>query len=468
MSTNPRDLPKPHDIDAERAVLAAMLVRPEAIDEALSHVRPEDWFLAKHQAMFEAIVEVDQANDEVNQLRVLQVMRTRNTADAETPAYLTELAYEPLIADIDGQAQRIAALGKARSLLKGLEQLVTIGYRTNAPDEWIDSVERTVAELTDRERQTEQLMVQEQIHSVFETLAEREKPEGNKGYWPTSLSTLNRLIFGWIHSLLYIIAATPGLGKTSFSLQEAWKLAGQQHGDEVLAVVFFSMEMPYGEIVERMLSQAALVPNEAMKRGQLEGYWHPLTGAASMLGGKPIFIDDTPALSVLEIRSRTRRAMSKMRKKFPGMKLRLAMVVCDHLQLMQGNGDTRDQQLGGITKGLMKFAKDQQCVVAALSQLNRTQQKEKFRFPVLADLRDSGNIESDANTVIFLHDPDTQKSGERGSKTLGVVAKNRGGRTGNASLHFKGECTLFSVPEHDPAFEPDGGYDDMPYQSNFA
>jgi replicative DNA helicase len=449
LSANPNLRPKPHDIDAERAVLAAMMLRPEAIDEALTHLHPEDWYLVKHQAMFEAIVQIDQANGEVNHLSVLQAMRTRNAADTETSAYLGELSYEAIVGDVEAQAQRLAALGKARALLKGLEVMVEAGYHTKDPEQWLEAVERTVTELTDREAKTEQLLLQDQLSEVFATLTEREKPEGNKGYWPTSLSTLNHLIYGWIHSLLYIVAGTPGRGKTSFMLQQGWELAGTRVGDEVLAVVFFSMEMPHGEIVERMLSQASLVPNTAMKRGQLQGHWSALTVAAAELGKKPIFIDDTPALSVMEVRARTRRAMSKLRKRHPSLNLRLAMVVCDHLQLMSGKGETRDQQLGGVTKGLMKFAKDTMCVVAALSQLNRTQQKEKNRDPILADLRDSGNIEADANTVIFLHEENA------------IVAKNRGGKTGKARLHFKGECTLFSVPEHDPEFDPSDGYDAM-------
>lgn len=450
----------PHDFEAERAVIAAMLGREEAIDEAMAHLVAEDWHEPRHRDVFEAIVELSQLGEQVEPVRVLQAIRAKGRGDIETSGFLVELMGDALIADVEGQAKRLAAIAKQRALLLALKRLVAMGY-TAEPDQWVETVERTVQAVADREIGAASLHFDEQLRGVLDTLAEREKPQGDKGYWATDWTTLNRLVHGWSPGVLYILAATPGIGKTSFALQQAWKLAGQQFGDETLAVVFFSMEMTHTEIVERALSQAALVPNEAMKSGKINGYWGELTSAAALIGQRPILIDDTPALSVVDVRSRTRRAMAKLRRKHPTLKLRLAMIVCDHVQLMSGQGDNRNQQVAGITGGLAKCAKDLGCAVVALSQMNRTQQKDKFRRPVLADLRDSGAIEADANTVVFLYAPDAQKSEERGPETTAIVAKNRGGRTGDAPLHFKGDCTLFTVPEHSPEFETGYAWDPM-------
>jgi len=457
------ELAPPQDLDAERAVLAALFVRDDALDQALTHLVPESFFAPQHTAVFRAAMQLDREGESIDSVRVLQQMRAAGDAKSASETIHTLLAY-PFDANVEVQAARLAALHRQRLLLAALQKLVAEGYRAE-PNEWTDAVERTVYELSERPEQAAELTIDEQVREVFTALAERSKPDGDRGYWPTSLAVFNRYVRGWYAGKWYVVAATPGMGKTSLMLQEAWSLAGQRYGEEVLAVVFFSMEMTWLEIVQRALSQVGKVPSDAIETGQVGGHWHDLTTAAVMLNKIPLYIDDTPGLTVLEVRSRTRRAMAKMRRKHPGVKLRLAMIVCDHLQLMKGNrqhGETRNEEVSSITRGLCKVAKDMKCAVVSLSQLNRAQQREKQRPPILADLRDSGTIEADANTVLFVWDQEFQRSSKRGDYTTGIVAKNRGGQTGSFRVSFAGPYSLFSAYEADQAegYYPDGGYQD--------
>lgn len=460
----------PHDVEAERAVLAAMLLQPRALDEAMVHLTADSWCLLEHQHAFEAIVALDTDGEEPDTLRVFQRMQAQGRANAETSVFLADLiANVPAVASIERQARIIAALARQRDLLKALEKLVATGLQSKEPEQWVDSVEQTVFALTQTERKTDTRVLSQQIRDVFTALNERAKPEGNKGFWPTPWVGLNWKLHGWMPGRVYVIAGTPGLGKTSMMLQAAWKLAGTKHGDETLAVVFLTMEMPEDEVVERSLSQASLVPTTVLRNGNLnEQQWRDVADAGALLAKKPLFVDGTPALTLLDVRSRTRRAMAQLRREHPDLKLKLAMIVCDYLQLMKGPGSHRTEELEGLTQGSKTLAKNMDCAVAVLSQLNRDQQKDKHRRPQLSDLRGSGSIEQDADTVVFLHSPTAQQSKERDPETLAIIAKNRGGAPGDAKLHFRADCQVFTdwdTGGTDPnTFDTD--FDDFGHYSN--
>lgn len=436
----------PQDIDAERAVLSAMLLQSSALDEALTHLTAESWSLQQHQHVFEAILEIDLEGEEPDPVRVKQRLLARGRANAETSPFLLELMTSvPAIASVERQARHIAALAKQRQLLLALERLVATGIQSKEPEQWIDSVEGTVFALTQDTEKSETQLFHEQIHDAIKAISERAKPDGDKGFWETPWVSLNGRLYGWRPGRVYVIAGTPGLGKTSFTLQAAWKLAGTEDGDETLAAVFFSMEMPKEEVAERALSQRSLVPTKAIHLGRLDPQqWSEVTEAGMFLGPRPLIVDDTPELTLVEVRSRTRRAMAKLRRHHHDKKLKLGMIVCDYLQLMKGTGETRTLELEGITQGFKTLAKNLGCAVVVLSQLNRGQQKEKHRRPMLSDLRGSGSIEQDADVVVFLHSPTAQQSKDRDPETIAIVAKSRGGEPGDERLHFNGACQVFT------------------------
>lgn len=444
-------LKPPQDLDAELALLASVISSERDLDDASPYLRAEDFADPKHSAVYAAIVATDEGGQRVDAVAVLQTLRATQTGFSGDAEFLARLFDSPVLADVGAQARRVNALARQRRLIATLHRLAASGYTATDPDAWIDQVEQVVFEAAERPEFKVDETFEEQLTETLTTIEERRKPDGVKEFWRTSLSDLNRMVHGFRPGMT-VIAAPPGVGKTSFILQELCKLAGQEQNGETAAAVMFSIEMPRAQIVERSLAQTASIDSDSIVSGQLgDAEWQSLVTAAGALASKPIHIDDRSTLTVSEMRSATRRAFGKLKRKFPNKKLKLVMVAVDYLQLMSGNNrEGRTVEIEGITNGLRQFAKDFGVCLAVLSQLTRDQRKEKRR-PMPSDLRGCGSIEQDANAIWFLHNETMERAAkERDPRTTLIVAKNRGGNTGDVDAYFEGKTQTFTGYEQDP------------------
>ncbi len=430
----------PQNIEAEKAVLAAMLLDSDTLDEAFLVLRKESFYRPSHRKIFEAIYELHARDVPVDQLSVSERLAAKGELESVGGrSYIVELANNSFaLANWRYHAQLINGKALYRSLIAAATRISALSY--DAPDDAeavVEESEKLIFGVTDRQvrssfRSLSQLM-QDSIASMNEMAKEKKRIQGV----PTGFESIDRILAGMRGGDLLILAARPGVGKTSFALNVAVNAAKQG-----TSVAFFSLEMPAEQLVQRIMCTEARVSMGKMRRGGLtQADWQQIVRACSTLSHLDFSIDDSPALSVMELRAKARRQLHDADE---------GLIVVDYLQLMESRGGYRDRHLevAEFSRGLKVLGKELNVPIIALSQLSRSVESREGKRPQLSDLRESGSIEQDADVVMFIDRSMNEEEAENSKRPdMGIarilVEKHRNGPTGYAELAYNGEYTRF-------------------------
>lgn len=452
----------PQDLDAEAAVLSALLLSADAFDDVQDILLPEHFYSDANRRIYEAIFELRRVEQPVDLVSVASWLRQRERLEqVGGSAYLAELSdATPAVAHVKAHAQTVLGRARMRQLIAVCQRYAAEGYAdTGEVQEFIDSAEQSIFDIARVAKQGAVRPLKDAILTAFNILGEAAKRGSAITGMPTGFTELDLRCSGLHAGDLYIVAGRPGMGKTSFVLNLAVNAAQPRRyngpdGEEVepgFGVAFFSLEMPREQLASRVLASEARVDVSRIRSGQIRGEdWNRLTEAAATLGQLPLWLDDTPAISLLDLRAKLRRLKAEIgRQSGDGPRAqKLGLVAIDYLQLMTGRRDagSREQEISEISRGLKQLAKEMGIAVIALSQLNRSVETRgtKDKRPQLSDLRESGAIEQDADTIIFIYRDEYyfKDSPDQGIAEV-IVAKQRNGPTGDVKVRFESAYTRF-------------------------
>jgi len=439
----------PFSLDAEASILGGVLLRNDVLTQ-LDTLEVGDFYSPKHQHVFEAMRALEATAKPIDVVTVENELERMGKLEAVGGvAYLGELALRvPTAENVVAYAEIVADKSQARALMTAASEITDKGYDHELEiRDYLDDAEAKIFAVTQRKDKSGPEPIKGLIKRVFGSLDERfNSPDGITGV-PTGFADLDQKTAGLQPTELVILAARPAMGKTSFALSLAQN-AAISGGWPCLV---FSLEMSSTQLAERMLCSEAKVDASALRRGQLQRQdMTNLTYAANTLSKAPILIDDTPALSLREVRARSRRFRSdkSLFETGPHGKKKTGLIVIDYLQLMRGSPQAakanREQEISEISRGLKSLAKELDCPVLALSQLNRSLEQRTDKRPQLSDLRESGAIEQDADVIFFIYrDVIYNKDTETPDIAEVIIGKNRHGATGTIETRFEGRYTRF-------------------------
>jgi replicative DNA helicase len=444
----------PQSLEAERSVLAAMLLDFESIGHALELLEPTAFYRVAHQKMFEAVISLYNRNERADLITVAEELRKRGDLEAigGQPALAQVLDYATTSANLEEHARIINAKYVLRSLIKSAGEIQQECFaESDESGAILDRAEQRIFAITDRRVRQGLVPLKELLKPAFEQIQSLYERKTLVTGVASGYEDIDRMTSGFQAGDLVIIAGRPSMGKTALAVNIA-ENAAVHHKDPV---AIFSLEMSKEQLVLRMLGSQSEVPLHKIRNGYLgQEDWPRLTTGAGLLTQAPIMIDDSATLTVFEIRAKCRRLMSERK---------LGLVVIDYLQLIRGSGrvENRVQEVSQITRGLKALAKELNVPIVALSQLSRApEQRGNDRRPQLSDLRESGSVEQDADVVLFVFREEYYKPDDpalKGKATI-IIAKQRNGPTGDVTLTFLRECTKFlpyspiSMEEGEPAF----------------
>lgn len=441
---------QPQALDIERAVLGALMIDKDAFTVVSEIIRPETFYEQRHQKIFHAIRTLNMEEKPVDIMTVTEELRKEGSIDeVGGPPYIVELS--SLVASsahIEYHARILAQKFLARQLISFAGTIETDAFdETVDVDELMQRAEGSLFELSQKNMKQDYTQIDPVLQEAHQLLMKASSQKGGLTGVPSGFTKLDKITAGWQSSDLVIIAGRPAMGKTSFALSIAKNIAV----DYREPIAFFSLEMNNVQLVQRLISNVCEVPGNKILNGQLDrGEWERFDKNLRKLQGAPIYVDDTPGLSVFELRTKARRLVREH-----GIKI----LMIDYLQLMNANGmrfGNRQEEVSTISRSLKGLAKELNIPVLALSQLNRTVEQRdgpEGKRPQLSDLRESGAIEQDADMVLFVHRPEyyhifeDEKGNDLRGKAQIIIAKHRKGATGDVLLSFRGEFTRFANPE---------------------
>ena len=433
----------PQNLEAEESVLGGVLLDNAALDRVVELVQPDDFYRGAHRKLFNAMLALSERSEPVDLITLSEALRSRgDLADVGGTAYLGELAERvPTAANVVHYAKIVRDRAVLRGLITAATEIATRGYEASGDvAELLDRAEQLIFEISERRVRNAFTKLSQVLVESIKTIERLYEQKQSVTGVPTGFVDLDRMLSGLQPSDLIIVAGRPSMGKTAIVLNVAEHAALRAD----VGVAVFSLEMAKEQLAMRMLCSEARVDLARVRTGHLTDREFPrLAMAAGRLGDAPIFIDDTPALSVLELRAKARRL-----KRDPANKL--GLVIVDYIQLMRSSEgrDNREQEISEISRSLKALAKELHVPVLALSQLNRQVESRTPPVPRLADLRESGAIEQDADVIIFLYRDDyyNEDSDKKGLAEV-IVAKQRNGPTGSVELTFLREFTRFENRE---------------------
>ena len=475
----------PHDLDAEAAVLSAIMLKRDSLDQVAEILKPEHFYSEANGRIYEGAVALALAGQPIDSVQIASWLRDREKlAQIGGIAYLAQIVdATPAVAHVGAHARTVREKWRLRRLISECQRISAEGYGdVGQVQDFIDGAEQSVYQLA----RTAEANSAQPIHVVLRAAFEQINKAAERGDRITGISTgyakLDEKTAGLHDGDLTIIAARPGMGKTSFVLNLAVNVAaprtisapgpqdqgygkGGDHTEPGFGVAVFSLEMPREQLATRMVCSEGRVDVGKLRGGHLTPEdWRRLTEAASLLSVLPIWLDDTPAIGLLELRAKCRRMQAEYNRaatpEHPEQ--RIGLVVIDYLQLMSGRqgAASREQEISEISRGLKQLAKELRVPVIALSQLNRAVETRpgKDKRPQLSDLRESGAIEQDADMIVFIYRDEyyNQDSEQKGIAEL-IIAKQRNGPTGKVFTRFTASCTRFDTlqPGDYPDFEDD-------------
>ncbi|MFZ1811952.1 MAG: replicative DNA helicase [Candidatus Saccharimonadales bacterium] len=430
----------PHNLDAEMSLLGAILIDEEVLTDVMDKVKAEDFYEKRHQRIFAAILRLFEMHRPIDLLTLSDELEKKD--DLETvggSSYLNELTnYVPTAANAATYAELVAQRAVRRRLIKASTDIADLAYQDDSDTQEI--LERAEAELfsvSDTSLKQDLVSLEQILTESFDRMEELHRDRGKLRGVRTGWRDLDNMTAGLQRSDLIILAARPAMGKTTLVTNLAYNVAAKEHQ----SVLFFSLEMSKEQLVDRMLADAAGVDAWNIRTGNLsDDDFEKLSTAMGEMAEAPIYIDDTPGLTVLEMRTKARRQAHI----HP-----LGLIIVDYLQLMQGRSRggefNRVQEVSEISRGLKLIARELNVPVIALSQLSRSVESRNPPIPQLADLRESGSIEQDADIVQFIYRPGYYNPDDVELQNITElhIAKHRNGPTGKVELYFHPERLRF-------------------------
>ncbi len=439
----------PQSLEAEMSVLGGILIDNDAINRVLELLQTDDFYRESHRRIFSAMLELSERREPCDLITLTDALTRRGDLDTCGGAgYLATLVdYVPTAANINYYCKIVKEKSVNRHLISVATEIVTKGYEEQGDvNSLLDQAQKALFEIGENKLRPQYFQVKDIIKGAFSILESLyERKELVTGV-PTGFLDLDQMTAGFQPGDLIIIAARPSMGKTALALNIASHASAEVKGEKAASVIF-SLEMGKEQLVTRFLSSIARVDASKMRTGHFNDTdWPRLQHAANILHGAPIFIDDTPAISVLELRSKARRLKSEHN---------IGMIIVDYLQLMRGGDsiENRQQEISEISRSLKALAKELHVPVIALSQLNRSLESRGDKRPMMSDLRESGAIEQDADVIMFVYreavycehckkkDGSCTANHERSAEV--IIGKQRNGPIGTVELAFLGEFTRF-------------------------
>jgi len=435
----------PHDLDAERAVIGAMLVSETAVAVVAERLAAEDFYSEVHRIIYGAMMRLYARGEPIDQLTLTNELRSVNEFE--------RIGGRPYVFQIVESVPTAANAGRYADIVRGkalLRAIIDVGSRITEDafrepedvSEALDSAEQLVYGVSNRTLREHLAPVSELAPGALEMIQHLYEQEGEVTGVETGFEDLDRLTTGFHKSDLIILAARPAMGKTALSLNAIWHASGEKK----MPVAIFSLEMSKEQLVQRLISQTTRIPAQALRSGNVKAEdWPKLVRGVAEVSRAPIWIDDTAGVTLMEIRAKVRRLASQLNV---AGEMPLSLVVVDYLQLMVGQGnraENRQQEIAEISRGLKVLARDLDVPVLAIAQLSRAVEARHDKRPLLSDLRDSGAIEQDADMVMFLYRDEYYNTGsdDKGIAEV-IVGKHRNGPTGKVQLAWMQQYTKFA------------------------
>ncbi len=439
--------PLPHSLEAERSVLGGVLLDNEVLADIGGTLQPDDFFRRSHGRIWKAMLDLSAENRPVDLVTLTERLKEHNLLEEVGGVeYLAGLDSDvPTAARAESYARIVHERAIVRRLVQASEEIFTEGMAGPGDfKEFLEQAESRIFQVTQEQDERQLTPLKEIAVRVLSILEQRFEARSDITGVSTGYVDLDRITAGLQRSDLIIVAARPSMGKTALALNMAANAA--LRGDKAKVAVF-SLEMSTDSLVMRLLASEARVPSTGLRTGQLKPHaWPKLADSAGALSEANIYIDDTPAITLHQVRSKSRRMKAR---------IGLDLIIVDYLQLMRGpKSDSREQEISSISRGLKQLAKDLDVPVVALSQLNRSLERRENKRPQLSDLRESGAIEQDADVIVFIHREDRYRHDQDGpAPDQGVaeiiVEKQRNGPTGTVELVFFDEYTRFDNLQKD-------------------
>ena len=429
----------PQDTEAEKSLLGAIMLSDDVMADALTLLKPGDFYEKRHQIIYKAMSDLYDQHKPID-LRTLtsELKRQKQLKDIGGAPYLVELSeFVPVASHAKAYAEIVERASTRRKLIKAGNNIAEKAYAEDANvDDLVGEAEKELFEVSDKIVKSDYVPMDQLLADAIERIAELQRNKGALRGLKTGFADLDKKTAGFQKGDLIIVGARPAMGKTTFAQNLAYNIANiNKRG-----VLFFSMEMAANEIVDRMISDIADVDNWRMRTGNLsDEEFSRVEDALGEIDELPIYIDDTSAMTIAEMRNKSRRAVHDHD---------IGVVIVDYLQLMAGSdryAGNRVQEITEISRGLKILARELEIPVIALAQLSRNVTGRDDPRPVLSDLRDSGSIEQDADLVMFLHRPDYYKKPEEEDTNITelLIRKHRHGAIGLIELYFDGEKSRF-------------------------
>lgn len=427
----------PHSLEAEQSALGAMVLDKDAVTEVVELITDEDFYKEAHRAIFRGIIDLYNRNEPVDIITLSGELGKQGVLeDIGGVEYLSDLTSMGIVTtNAKYYAKIIEEKSTLRRLIRASSEIIEKGFSSEGADYLLDLAEKSIFDISQKKNREGLEAIKEVLLKAYEQIEILYGSEHALTGLTTGFMDLDAKTSGFQRSDLILVAARPSMGKTAFSLNVCQNAAMKSNA----SVAIFSLEMSKEQLVQRLLSSESHIPMQDLRNGRLkEEDWISLAKAMNSLSNCSIFIDDTPAISVLEMRAKCRKL--KMEKG-------LDLIMIDYLQLMSGNGknESRQQEISTISRSLKALAREMDCPVVALSQLSRAPELRADHRPILSDLRESGAIEQDADVVMFLYRdeyyfPDSEKKG------IGevIIGKQRNGETGTVELVWLGQFTRFA------------------------
>ncbi|MGP0576191.1 replicative DNA helicase [Paenibacillus peoriae] len=440
----------PQNLEAEQAVIGSILLQSEALITAMERVQTEDFYDKAHQMIYEAMIELGESGQPIDLVTLTSKIQDKGQLeDIGGVSYLAKLAHGvPTAANVDYYAQIIEEKAMLRRLIRAATQIVSEGYSSGEDVAgMLSDAERKIMEISNGRSGSGFIAIRDVVMEVFDRVELLHQNKGNTTGIPSGFVDLDKMTAGFQRNDLIIVAARPSVGKTAFALNIAQNVAVR--AKETVAI--FSLEMSAAQLVQRMICAEANLDANVMRTGEFKGDddWAKLTMGIAALSEAEIYIDDTPGITVADIRAKCRRLKAEKG---------LGMIVIDYLQLIHGRGkagENRQQEVSEISRTLKQIARELEVPVIALSQLSRGVEQRQDKRPMMSDLRESGSIEQDADIVAFLYRDDyyNQETEKKNIIEI-IIAKQRNGPVGTVELVFLKNYNKFANYEraHSDAF----------------
>ncbi len=429
----------PQNTDAEASLLGAILIDSDAIVKVADTIQPHDFYDERHQHVYEAAKQLYEKHSPIDVLTLSDQLKATGMLDViGGPAYLTELTnYVPTAAHVEQYADIVAQKSLRRRLIKASQSIVGLGYdESKNLRELIEQAEANLFDISQQHVSQDVVSLENILSESFDRLDELHKDKGKIRGIPTGYKDMDNILAGLQRSDLIVLAARPSMGKTALALNLAHNVAIKAG----VPVLVFSLEMSKEQLVDRMLAMESGVDAWALRTGNLnDADFEKIGQAMGSLSEAQIYIDDTPSITVSELRTKSRREAHQRP---------LGLIIVDYLQLMSGGGKynegNRVQEISEISRGLKGIARELNVPLLALSQLSRSVESRSPQIPQLADLRESGSIEQDADVVAFIYREEYYKpDSDRKNITDILIKKHRNGPTGAIELYFDREKQKF-------------------------